>query len=154
ACRHSVCAAYEPASGTASGAADTGIGANARPVTVVSTSSGDSLVVANDRRSPTVVLVFQSRVPSGALRPTVTSVPRTLGAGEPVTIEGTRFQHSPAAGSGALGPQPSILPSVVFMPVGGGGPIRGPLSSWSDTRLVWRAPQTVYQGPGWLHVVV
>jgi hypothetical protein len=91
--------------------------------------------------------------PPLAVRPTLDPIPGRIVAALPVTLTGSRFTRPSAVGTEAMPPF-DRHPLVAFMPVSGGGPIFSPVTEWSDTTLSWLAPQTPFQGGGWVHVIV
>jgi len=95
-------------------------------------------------------------LPQSVVRPTIGSLSTSsIRAGDTVTITGTGFEHLSAAGASGLPAYAGSAPLVFFIPTEGGGPVFGAVQGgWTDTTLAWKAPQTSYPGPGWIHVVV
>lgn len=94
--------------------------------------------------------------PAGAQRPELEAVPSSILTAQTVALTGRRFSRRAGATLDGDMVDPTLMPVVAFMPIdaSGGGPIFGETLSWSDDAISWRAPRTVFLGPGLLHVYV
>jgi MYXO-CTERM domain-containing protein len=86
-------------------------------------------------------------------RPTITSAPTFLGAGQTGPIEWARAPLMGEASGDASEASPTDRPTVVWLPAQGGTPMLGQLGVWSFGATSWTAPSTAFSGPGLLFVV-
>ena len=114
-------------------------------------TDGDLLIRGTSANGPHTSRV--QRVPPAAVRPAIEKGPLEIRVGADVLIHGRRFASPTAVGSENLGPVPSLVPGVVFVPAYG-PPLLLPVLSWADDALTFRVPSTTYHGRGWLHVMV
>jgi hypothetical protein len=114
-------------------------------------TDGDLLIRGASAGGPRTSRV--QRVPPAAVRPAIEKGPLEIRVGAEVLIQGRRFASPTAVGSANLGPMPSLVPGVVFVPAYG-PPLLLPVLSWADDALTFRVPSTTYHGRGWLHVMV
>jgi hypothetical protein len=86
-------------------------------------------------------------------RPTITSAPSFLGAGQTGPIQWARSPIMGEASGDSSEASPTDRPTMVWLPAQGGYPMLGRLGAWSFDATSWMAPSTAFSGPGLLFVV-